>query len=146
MKKKILAVILAAAMMLTFASCAKKGVDYEYSFADKTYIYEKEGAGGSFVISIKSDGTFTYTEGPDANYEAHGAWTYVDGTLSLIDDLHGTEQSISNNFFFVDGNLWYISEYSTGFANVNVEDGDLFIFAYENAASSEATEEHAHDH
>ncbi len=138
MKKKILATLLLASMLLfALASCASKNVDYDYTFADKTYIYEKEGIGGSFVISIKSDGTFTYTEGPDSGYEAHGVWTYVNGTLSLIDDIHGSDMSISNNFFFVDGNLWYITQDSTGFSQVNVEEGDLFVYAYSN---SEVTE------
>ena len=131
MKKKLLAIILLVATLLcALASCGKKGEDF--IFTDKTYIYEKEGLGGAFTISINSDGTFTYKEGPDSNYYAHGYWTYVGGTLSLIDDLHGAERSIVNNFFIVDGSLWYISENSTGFAEVVVEEGDLFLYAYPN--------------
>ena len=140
MKKKLLAIIMLASLLLcALASCGKKGEDF--IFTDKTYIYEKEGLGGAFTISINSDGTFTYKEGPDSNYYAHGVWTYVGGTLSLIDDLHGSDRSICNNFFIVDGSLWYISENSTGFAEVVVEEGDLFRFAYENTSESVEGEE-----
>ncbi len=142
MKKKILAILLLAAMTLfALASCGNKNIDDGYTFADKTYIYEKEGLGGSFTISIKSDGSFSYTEGPDSNYLAHGTWSYINGTLSLIDDLHGSDRSIVNNFFYVDGNLWYITENSTGFPNITVEESDLFVYAYPNAEVTEATEE-----
>lgn len=128
-------------MLAAFTSCANRDIDYGYTFADKTYIYEKEGAGGSFIISIKSDGTFTYTEGPDSNYLAHGIWTYINGTLSLIDDIHGSDRSIVNNFFYVDGNLWYITEGSTGFSVVTVEESDIFTYAYPTADATETAEE-----
>lgn len=138
MKKKIFSILLAAALLLcALASCGKKDIDYDYTFADKTYYYEKEGIGGVFSITINSDGSFTYTEGPESNYEAHGAWTYVDGTLILLDDLHGSDRTIQNNFFFVDGNLWYLAESSTGFPLVTVEEGDLFLYAYSNTAETE---------
>lgn len=142
MKKKLLAIILLAAMMLfALASCGNKNTNDGYTFAGKTYIYEGEGYGGSFYIIINEDGTFSYSEGPDSGYLAHGEWTYINGVLSLTDDLHGSERKIVNNFFFVDGNLWYLTENSTGFPSANVEEGDLFVFAYENAAPPEITEE-----
>ncbi len=142
MKKKILAILLLAAMTLfALASCAKEDIDYGYTFADKTYIYEKEGLGGSFYIIINSDGTFSYKEGVASDYLASGTWTYTDSVLSLTDTLDGSERKIVNNFFFVDGNLWYLTENSTGFPFVPVEEGDLFIFAYENSAHNEVTEE-----
>ena len=141
MKKKLLAIIMLATMMLfVFASCAKDDIDYGYTFADKTYIYEGEGYGGPFYIVINSDGTFSYSEGSSSDYLAHGNWSYVNSILTLTDDIHGSERSIRNNFFYVDGNLWYLTENSTGFPTVTVEEGDLFVFAYENAVP-ETTEE-----
>lgn len=147
MNKKILAVILVAAMMLcALASCAKNNIDYGYTFADKTYVYEKEGVDSTFYIVINSDGTFSYSEGTGSGYLAKGTWTFVNSILTLKDDLGGSERNIVNNFFYVDGNLWYLTENSTGFPTVTVEEGDLFVFAYENAEPSFTTEEHDHDH
>ena len=66
MKKRFLAIILLASIMLfAFSACEKKNIDYDYTFAGKTYIYEKEGLGGTFTLSIKTDGTFTYTMDQD---------------------------------------------------------------------------------
>lgn len=142
MKKKILTIILLAAMMLTIlASCSNEDIDYGYTFADKTYIYEKEGFGGSFYITISSDGTFSYKEGEASDYLAKGTWTYTDSVLSLTDTIDGSERKIVNNFFFVEGNLWYLTENSTGFPFVTVEEGDIFVYAYENAAHNPTTEE-----
>ena len=141
MKKKIISIVLLAAMMLfALASCSNNNVDSGYTFAGKTYIYEDESYGGSFYIVINEDGSFSYSEGPDSGYLAHGTWDYVNGVLTLTDDLHGSERKIVNNFFYVDGNLWYLTENSTGFPSANVEEGDLFLFAYDNAAAPEVTE------
>ena len=143
MKKKLLAIFLLAAMMLlAFAACSNEVAQQGYAFADKTYLYQGEGyGGGAFYIVLRSDGNFSYKEGNGTDYLASGTWVYENGVLSLTDTLNGSDRKIVNNFFYVDGNLWYLTENSSGFPYAKVSEGELFVFAYDNAPAPEITEE-----
>ena len=97
--------------------------------AGKTYIWEKEGSGGDFSIKIKEDGTYSYYTGFLSSYIGFGTWALEDGILTM------TESPELYDFVFrfrvSEEGLEYISEGSSGFMYVNVEDGDRFLFSEE---------------
>ena len=62
MKKRIIAIIAILVFALTvLPACAKQN----YDFVGKTYIYEKLIGDNAFSITIKEDGTYSYTEGTE---------------------------------------------------------------------------------
>lgn len=91
--------------------------------AGKAYTYEKEGIGGDFTITVREDGTFTYSEGPLSSYLGVGTWSVSGDRLTL------TEQAGADavNHFRMDGeDLFYIQKGSANFMFVEAEDGDVF--------------------
>lgn len=122
-RKAIHLSILIFISVLLFTGCADSV--QESDIVDKTYVYEKDGFGGEFVITINGDGTFSYYEGALSSYMATGKWTLEEDTLQLSDDEDMGSSLV--NYFKVDGNdLIYLSENSSNFLYVQVADGDIF--------------------
>lgn len=118
---KCLAMLLCAASLL--AGCAASV--RESDIADKTYLYEKDGFGGIFTITINGDGTFSYYEGPLSSIIGNGAWT-LDGDTLLLSDSRPAETPCQF-YFKVDGDdLVFLKENSSDFLFVKVSDGDKF--------------------
>ena len=104
------------------------------------YVYDGEGAGGDFTITLSESGRFQYYEGMLSSYIGMGHWTLEGGILTLTDDdgvgriidnEDGTTsfeetQGFVNRFKKEDGKLIFIAEGSDNFLYVKLEDGAEF--------------------
>lgn len=120
MKRIFAVVLIVCCFVVAFTGCTSS----QNSVADKNYVYEIEGAGGKFSISIWADGTFTYHEGLYSSYIGRGKWTLDGDILCLEED---TGASLTNYFKVDDDDLIFMAENSSGFLLVDVADGERFI-------------------
>lgn len=132
--KKLLACVLGTACLLGLAACGRPaGAAGESAapqdiIADKTFVYEKEGAGGEFAIQINGDGTFSYSEGLYSSYIGAGSWSLDEDILVLSDD-EEAGYPLVNRFKVQEDGLVFLSEDSSNFLYVDVADGDCFVSA-----------------
>lgn len=87
-----------------------------------TYLYEGDGFGGDFTITLYSDGTYSYYEGLLSSYIGAGNWTLDGDMLSLTDDAY----SLVNRFRMEGDDLVFIEEGSTNFVYLTLSDGAKF--------------------
>lgn len=114
------------AFILTALAAGCKGAVRENDIAGKTYVYEKEGFGGDFVIQINKDGTFSCYEGPLSSYYGIGEWTLDGDTLCLSEDAEAGNGAVY--YFKADGKaLTFLEEKSDRFLFIQAVDGDKFI-------------------
>ena len=121
--KRIILCILAFGMLAAVA-CKKTESDPKPAVAAGTYVWEKEGFGGDFTITLREDGTYEYYEGFLSSYIGTGTWTVEDGVLIL------TEQGgydFVYRFTVQDGALVYRTAGSSAFIYVKAADGDRFL-------------------
>lgn len=104
---------------LLLAGCGQEGPPDP---AGKKYIYEESGFGGSFYITVQTDGTFSYYEGDMSSYIGTGGWTLEEGVLTLTDK----NFPFVNRFRVEKDGLVFLSEGSTNFMHVDVADGQRF--------------------
>jgi len=117
--------------MLCLCACskAKSGDNTEMKAAlgGKTFVWEKEGFGGDFTITLNEDGTYQYYVGFLSSYIGFGNWSVENGMLTMTEnkELCGYDDI----FHFSVGNdeLTFVSEESSKFMYVTVEDGDRFL-------------------
>lgn len=89
----------------------------------KTYVYENDGFGGDFTITIDDDGSFSYYEGALSSHIGDGEWTLEGDTLILSEN----GESPRVYYFKVDENdLVFTDENSSDFLYVKVSDGERF--------------------
>lgn len=124
--KKIIACALIIACLFSMAACVRSE-DIQNIIANKTFVYEKEGFGSAFTISINGDGTFSYYEGGFSSYIGTGKWVLEDDILTLSDD-DEIGYPLVNRFKVKDGELIFIAEDSTNFLYIKVADGERFVF------------------
>lgn len=128
MLRKYILFILAAICISCLSSCsnpADSGEDIRSRITGKTFVYEGEGFGGDFSIEIKEDGSFSYYEGALSSYIGMGKWTLDGDILCLSDSERGGMPLV--NYFRVDENdLVFLAEDSSGFAIVEVSEGERF--------------------
>ena len=87
------------------------------------YLYEGDGFGGDFTISLRADGSFTYYEGHLSSYIGAGKWS-VSGDILTLEDETGITRV---NRFRMEGNdLIFQAKGSTNFIYVEVADGAVF--------------------
>lgn len=87
------------------------------------YLYEGDGFGGDFTISLRADGSFTYYEGHLSSYIGAGKWS-VSGDILTLEDETGVPKV---NRFRMEGNdLIFQAKGSTNFIYVKVADGAVF--------------------
>lgn len=124
--RRFIVCILMTVCIFGLAACGQpKSEDIRAMIVDKTYIYEKEGVGGSFTIHFNDDGTFLYHEGPLSSYLGIGVWELDDDTLILSDDEKIGYSFV--NYFKVNGSdLVFLSENSSNFLYIKVADGERF--------------------
>ena len=116
-------ILLVCAVLLWTTACAKQPVTAD-TVAGKTYVWEKDGFGGDFTVTLKKDGTYEYYEGYLSSYIGRGSWTLENGVLTLFE----TGGRLSTFRFAVkDGALVYLADGSDAFLYTQVEDGDRFI-------------------
>ncbi len=116
-----------AVIIISFLLCVGCGLKNNdnitrQDISGKTYVYEKNGVGSSFTITIEEDGTFTYYEGFLSSYIGHGSWAFEGEVLTLSD----VSYDIVNHFKVKKDRLIYLAEGSKGFIYVDVSDGDVF--------------------
>ena len=99
--------------------------DKRDDIAGKTYLYDGEGFGGSFTITLYEDGTFTYYEGMLSSYIGTGTFMLDDDTVIMTDNGHGGYGLV--NHFRRDGDdLVFVDQDSDNFVYVKVKDGEKF--------------------
>ena len=114
-------IILSVILMLAVAvsSCSKED-EQTPDAGDKIYVCERDGIGGDFIITLYSDGTFSYSEGPACSYIGVGTWTH-DGDLITL-----TDETRVNVFEYDGGELVFKEGGSDNFAHVTLKNGDGF--------------------
>ena len=124
--KKTAVVIMALTLVFCLAACGSgnKAALADSDVGGRTYVWEKEGFGGDFTLTLQNYGSYQYYVGYLSSYIGYGDWSEEDGVITL------TERSGYDYVFrfAVDGDdLVYLAEGSDAFAGVNVEDGDHFL-------------------
>lgn len=118
--KKTLFALLGLTVLTFLAACRKKSDNKPVS---KTYVWEKEGFGSEFTITLNDDNTYNYYEGALSSYMGFGEWWVHDGILTLREN---TGYGFVFNFNISNGKLLFIRSSSDKFIYCNVEDGDCF--------------------
>ena len=132
---KIIRIIFAVSCLvfclLSFAACSsgKSAADDEEltkSISGKTFVWEKDGFGGDFTITLDEDGRYEFYEGMLSSYIGSGDWTVSDGVLIMTED---KENGYDMTFRFTvkDGELVFIKNKSSRFIYTEVENGDRFL-------------------
>ena len=120
MKKSVALFIFISALIGLLASCSAP----DLSPVGK-YVYEGEGFGGDFTISVYEDGTFSYSVGLLASYLGHGEWTF-DGDVLRLKDTVSPSLNYDNYFEVKDGKLVFVEEGSSNFMYLTISDGSVF--------------------
>ena len=89
-----------------------------------TYIYEGEGFGGDFTITINEDGTYGFYEGPLSSYIGEGSWFGEQGTIFLNEE---NGRDLINHFAAGNDVLVFIEKGSDNFPYIHLPDGAMFI-------------------
>ncbi len=113
--------------------------DNRDDIAGKTYLYDGEGFGGSFTITLYEDGTFTYYEGMLSSYIALGSWKQDGDIITLTDDGHGG-YGLVNHFKFDSETLTFVEKGSDNFVYLKVKDGEKFHCTGESFKQIHATD------
>lgn len=122
--KRIFIVFLSLLLALLLLSCSKSEGDLASDIGGKTYVWEKEGFGGNFTITLNADGTYQYYAGYLSSYIGMGEWKVEDGVLTMTEN---SGYDLVFRFSVKDGELVYIKEGSSKYMYVTVGDGDRFI-------------------
>ena len=131
--KSVIAALLIVSLTAFLFACVKKTVS-DSEIAGKTYVWEKEGFGGDFEITLQNDGTYLYSTGALSSYIGTGTWTAENGILTLKDT---TGFGDTFRFSARDGELVFLSDGSDRFRYITVENGDRFFEQLGEKASRE---------
>ena len=123
--KRLFIIFMSLLLAFSLFSCATPESDTASERGGKTYVWEKEGFGGNFTITLNADGTYQYYVGYWSSYIGMGEWKIEDGVLTLTEN---TGYDLVFRFSVKDGELVYIKEGSSEFMYVTVGDGDKFIY------------------
>lgn len=116
-------IVLSWALVVLLTGCGSSV--QESDIADRVYIYEKDGFGGDFTITLNGDSTFSYSEGLFSSYLGIGKWTLEGDVLCLEDDEKLALPLV--NYFRIEGNdLVFQAEDSSNFRYIEVADGERF--------------------
>jgi len=89
----------------------------------KVFVYENEGFGSNFTISLQDGGTFGYYEGMLSSHIGMGTWTVEGDILTLHEDTFDW----TFRFRVQDGALHFLREGSDQFMYIKVADGARFL-------------------
>lgn len=132
MKRRLVSALLLLLVLLAAGCSSQPAAVTADDLADQVYLYEKEGFGSDFYITLNADGSFEFYEGGLSSYIGTGTWE-LDGnavTLTTYDEMY------VNHFTVEDGALVYQSADSTGFMYLTVSDGEKFLPSGPTAGSS----------
>ena len=121
--KRIVICVLAFGL-LAGAACKKNDANVRDMLAGKTFVWEKEGCGGDFTITLNADGSYQYYEGFLSSYIGLGTWTIENDMVILTEQ--GGQDSVYR-FAIKDGALVYLADGSDNFLYVKASDGDRFL-------------------
>ncbi len=121
--KRIVICVLAFGL-LAGAACKKTDANVRDMLAGKTFVWEKEGCGGDFTITLNADGSYQYYEGFLSSYIGLGTWTIENDMVILTEQ--GGQDSVYR-FAIKDGALVYLADGSNNFLYVKASDGDRFL-------------------
>ncbi|MBQ2766660.1 MAG: hypothetical protein IJF49_01110 [Clostridia bacterium] len=91
----------------------------------RTYVYEGEGCGGAFNITLFENGSFSYYEGMFSSHIGFGTWSIDSDILTLSED-EGTGHGGDFRFLLQEDELHYLAEGSQNFLYVRLENGAVF--------------------
>ena len=124
MRKRRLVSALLTLFVLMAAGCSGQPAAVTADdLADRVYLYEKEGFGSDFTITLNSDGSMRCSEGALSSYFGAGTWELDGDTVTLTTD----DGKFVNHFAVEDGALVYQAADSTGFLYLTVSDGEKFL-------------------
>ena len=124
MRKRRLVSALLLLFVLMAAGCSGQPAAVSAGdLADQVYIYEKEGFGGNFAITLNSDGSMYYSVGLLSSYLGIGTWELDGDTVTLTTD----DGNFVHHFAVEDGALVYQAKDSTDFMYLTVSDGEKFL-------------------
>jgi len=90
------------------------------------YLYEGEGFGGNFTVTLRNDGSFSYYVGFLSSYFGTGNWTEEGDIVTLTD----VALPYVNRFRrTAEDDLLWLAEGSTGFMYLTIPDGARFLGA-----------------
>ena len=102
----------------------------EMAFLSGTYVYEGEGFGGDFTITLERDGTYCFYEGMLSSYLGAGQWTICDGAICMTEQ-SGMDASFLFRYEEAEEKdhlaIWYSARESDAFLYVSVPDGGRFV-------------------
>ena len=126
MKRKLILLAVIAALLSAGYVIYQRKQDAlrTHMVGGNTYVWEKEGFGGDFTITLNEDGTYEYYVGFLSSYIGSGNWT-VEGSELTMTETTGFDWVY--HFTVEDDTLVFVSEGSSEFTYVKVEDGDRFI-------------------
>lgn len=102
--------------------------DTQATDTQRTFVYENEGIGGDFAITLYEDGTFSYCEGVASSYLGMGFWFQEGDTITLADD-DKMGYALVNHFTFDGDDLVFIEEDSSNFIYIKVKNGERFHYS-----------------
>ena len=123
LKRRLFSALLLLLVLLAAGCSSQPAAVTADDLADQVYLYEKEGFGGDFTITLNADGSFEFYEGVLSSYFGIGTWELDGDTVTLTTD----DGKFVNHFTVEDGALVCQSEDSTGFVYLTVSDGEKFL-------------------
>lgn len=122
----ILAVIACAAAAVCFLTNPVDDIPgADGTAAGKTYLYENDGIMGDFTLTLNEDQTYLYSEGMASSYMGIGTWAQ-DGDIITLTDRETAGDTRTNHFRIEGGDLVFLSEGSSNFIYVKVQNGERF--------------------
>ena len=119
-------VVWAILLLCTICFCGCSSEGDEQAVIGKTFVYEEQGFGGNFAITINEDGTFQYYEGMLSSYIGIGSWEVEDGKITITDDPNLCGNERKNTFEIKKDSLIWIEQGSDNFIYIKLEDGASF--------------------
>ena len=132
MKRRLVSVLLLLLVLLAAGCSSQPSAVTADDLAAQVYLYEKEGFGSDFTITLNSDGSMYWSVGALSSYFGRGTWELDGNTVTLTTD----DGKFVNHFTVEDGALVYQSAGSTGFMYLTVSDGEKFLPSGPTAGSS----------
>ena len=123
MKRRLVSALLLLFVLMAAGCSGQSPAVTADDLADQVYIYEKEGFGGNFTITLNSDGSMRCSEGGLSSYFGLGTWELDGDTVTLTTD----DGKFVNHFSVEDGALVYQAKDSTNFMYLTVSDGEKFL-------------------
>lgn len=92
----------------------------------RIYVYQGDGFGSDFTLTLRDDGTFQYYEGMLSSYIGIGRWELEGSTLVITDDEELCGKARRNVFEMTDDGLMWKADGSENFIYVQLNDGAEF--------------------